>query len=64
MELFTDSFEFYGEHLDWLGWEDVEGNMVQIIAYDGDMDSVSIMVNNHVAQMPIEDIDEYIQYWL
>ncbi len=64
MELFKDSFEFDGEHLDWLGGVDAEGNMVQIISYDGDMDSISVMVNNHVAQMPIEDIDEDIRYWL
>lgn len=63
MEIFGDSFEFDGEHIDRLA-VDVEGNVIQIVAYDEDLETVSVMVNNHVAQMSIEEADRFIAYWL
>ena len=63
MDIFADSFEFDGEHLDLLA-VNLDGDVIQIISYDKDLDNVAVMVNNHVANMSIEEANDYIRYWL
>ena len=63
MGIFADSFEFNGEHLDRLA-VNLDGDIIQIVSYDEDLDNVAVMVNNHVANMSIEEANDYIRYWL